>query len=427
MPKVKPFKAIRYNTAKVKNIRTVVAPPYDVISEELQDELCRRDEHNFVKLELNKIAPSDNGSDNRYTRSKKLFESWMSKGILAEDSHESLYIYSLKYKKGAESAEQIGFIGLMGLELKGGNKVLPHENTLAAPKEDRLRLIRAINANLSPIFVLYEDKSHGLTGILKKFMSGNKPCIDIESDCVRHRVWALDDSKSVRKIEEAMARKDIFIADGHHRYEVSRMYFNETRQGDLAERIKDNARYMMVYFVEMDEKMLTILPAHRLVKDIGALDTDDILNRLSKFFQVEKAASMKAMLKKMSKLAKEHAFGMYLGKGRYYILRLKSIRDPEKAIENKPKEWKRLDVSILHQFIMQRVLGIRDDDDNVEFLKSAEETAKSVDNGRFRLAFFLNPTKVSDVKSIARIGERMPRKATYFYPKPLSGLVVNKF
>ncbi len=239
MPKVKPFKAVRYNTAKVKDLSSVVAPPYDVISKKLQDELYRKDEHNFVKIELNKIEPSDDNFDNRYTRSRDLFESWLKDRVMINDEKDAIYIYSLEYKKGAKAIEQIGFIGLMGLEPEGAGKVLPHENTLAAPKEDRLSLTRSVKANLSPIFVLYEDVTHGLTKILKKFISKNKALIDIKSDNVRHRVWPLEDKNVIENIEKIMANRDIFIADGHHRYEVSRMYSKETQGA---------ADHMMVYF-----------------------------------------------------------------------------------------------------------------------------------------------------------------------------------
>jgi len=418
LPVIKPFKAVRYNNAIVKDVSSVVAPPYDVISQKLQDELYRKDEHNFVKIELNRIEPSDNENDNRYTRSRGLFESWVKNRVLINDDKDAVYIYALKYSKGAKTVEQVGFIGLMGLELKSGNKVLPHENTLAAPKEDRLKLTRALGANLSPIFVLYEDRAHRLTRILKKFMSANLPLIDIESDGVRHRLWKLEEKNSIKKIVDSMARKDIFIADGHHRYEVSRMYCKETQGA---------ANYMMVYFVEMDERMLTVLPAHRIIKDIGGLNKEEILKKLERFFYVKKAPALKALLTRMSASSKEHVFGMYLGKDDYRLLRLKNVKDSDKAIKDKPAAWKRLGVSILHHFIIQRVLGIRDDDDNIEFLKSAEDSVNAVDSLKFKLAFFLNPTKVSEVKRIARLGERMPRKATYFYPKPLSGLVINKF
>ena len=182
----------------------------------------------------------------------------------------------------------------------------------------------------------------------------------------------------------------------------------------------------MVYFVEADEKMLAILPAHRLIKKLGTIKKDGIINKLNKFFHIERAPGLNTMMSRLRALAGRHAFGIYLGGGKFYILRLKDIAASDKVIKNKPKEWKRLDVSILHLFIFQHVLGIRDVDENIEFVKDPLETARCVDSGKFRAAFFLNPAKVSQVKRIAGLGERMPRKTTYFYPKPLSGLVINK-
>ena len=424
MPVVKPFKAIRYNKKKVKDLGRVVAPPYDVIPEKMQDQLYRKDPHNVVRLILNKITSKDTASDNRHTRSKKFFDSWLDENILTQDGVDSLYIYSQKYKDGKNTVEQVGFIGLMGLDLGGEEKVLPHENTLAAPKEDRLKLMRSVRANLSPIFILYDDGK--ITKLLKSFCAKNKAAIDVKWERVCHRVWKVDNPAVIKAVQGRMGTKSVFIADGHHRYEVAKSYSREVQASSLPDGIKDNSKYMMVYFVEADEKMLKVLPAHRLVKNLGKIGKDGIIDNLKGFFRIEEAASLNKVMSGLSRLADEHVFGIYLGKGRFYVLKLQDIASSDNAIKDKPKDWKRLDVSILHLFIFQRLLGISDTDDNIEFLKSPLETVKAVDSGKFKAAFFLNPTKVSQIKRIAKLGERMPRKATYFYPKPLSGLVINK-
>ncbi|MDD3905492.1 MAG: DUF1015 domain-containing protein [Candidatus Omnitrophica bacterium] len=416
MPTVKPFKAVRYNKARVSSISAVMAPPYDVISEKLQDELYRGDPHNVVRLILNKIAPADTKDDNRYTRSKQIFDAWMDEGVLARDDAESFYIYTQSYKRGSKKVEQVGFIGLMELELEGKKKILPHENTLAAPKEDRLKLTRSVRANLEPIFILHDDNK--VTKLLKSFCTVAKPVINVEREGVRHMVWQLSDQKIIKAISKRMKAKGAFIADGHHRYEVSKMFAKESEA---------NPKYIMVYFVEADEDMLTVLPAHRLIKDLGNIEKDGITLKLKEFFTIEKVWGLEDMMTRLAKLAGAHAFGMYLGKDAFCILKLKDIAVSDKAIKDKPKDWKRLDVSILHLFIFQHLLGVKDTDDNIGFLKDPSETKKAVDDGEFKAAFFLNPTEVAQVKKIAKIGERMPRKATYFYPKQLSGLVFNKF
>jgi len=418
LPRIRPFKGVIYNPGKIKNLSKVVAPPYDIIPRDMQDRLYRASPYNIVRLELNRITPSDDAKDNRYTRAGRFFDSWLKKRIMVRDGKESIYVYSQKYKALGKSVERIGFIALMEIEAKGGKKVLPHENTLAAPKTDRLSLMREVKANLSPIFVLYEDSQHEILKILKKACAKGKPFADVMFEGVRNRAWRIGDRLDIKKITRLMAGKDTFIADGHHRFEVSRMYSNEVSG--------ESSKYVMVYFVETSENMLTVLPAHRLVIDIGDLTKEEIKSRLAKHFRVEKIPSLKAVVSKLDRLQSSHVFGMYLGKGEFHVLTLKDMKAVDEAIKDKSSYWKRLDVSILHLFIFQHALGIRDDDDNIEFVKSPQETAELVDKRKFKAAFFLNPTKVAEVKRIARLGEKMPRKATYFYPKPISGVVINK-
>lgn len=427
MPTVKPFNGVRYNPAKIKDFGKVVCPPYDIISEKMQDELYRKHANNLVRIEFGKISKSDTESDNRYTRARDFFDAWLKDGTLIRDAKRSFYIYSQTYKEGSRTIERVGFVGLMGLDMEKGEKVLPHENTLLAPKLDRIALIRTVHANVSPIFALYEDSMHKIARLLKKACKAGKPVADMTENGIRHRVWTLNDQKSIEVIEDFMRHKDIFIADGHHRFEVSRSYAQETA-GDknASAELKRNARSVMIYFVELDERMLTVLPAHRLIRDIGTLSKSDIEEKLKKFFRVEKAAGLKTLMKKLDSAKKGCVFGMYMDKT-FYILKLKDPRISDSFIKDKPKDWKRLDVSILHLFVLKHVLGINDSDENVEFVKDPEETVDIIDSARCKLAFFLNPTKVAQVKKIARIGEKMPRKATYFYPKPLTGFIINKF
>lgn len=425
MPQVKPFRGILYDRKRVRDLAAVVAPPYDVISRPRQNELYRSSPYNIVRIELGKIRPSDSAKDNRYTRARSAFSSWLESGILTRDARESFYIYSQQYRYGGKKIERFGFMGLMSLDEKNGKKVLPHEKTLLAPKLDRLDLTRMVRANLSPIYVLYDDDSSRMASILKRAVSNTKPFMDINFEGVRNRAWRCDDPKLVHEIGRIMSCKDIFIADGHHRHEVSKMYREELKRLKAPQGAIDASGSLMVYFVASDAKILTVLPAHRLPKDIGGLTGPRILERLSKHFRISPAGSLKSMIFKLGKKRDDHLFGMYLGKGKFYVLELKNVLESDKAIKDKPREWKRLDVSILHRFIFTHILGIKDSDDNVEFVKSPEETKSLVDKGAFKVAFFLNPTKVSQIKRIARLGEKMPRKATYFYPKPISGVVIN--
>jgi uncharacterized protein (DUF1015 family) len=425
LPAIRPFKGLIYNPDKINDLSRVVAPPYDIIPPAMQDKLYHEHPENIVRLILGKIKRSDAKDDNRYTRAKRDFASWLKRRVLISDDKKSLYLYSQIYLDGKKRMERAGFIGLMEISMGKKTEVLPHEDTLLAPKLDRLNLLRSVRANLSPIFVLYDDPAHKVLKEIKKAASGSRPFIDIVFDGVRHKVWRISSLRTIRETERLMRPKKIFIADGHHRYETARSYAAELEIGKAPEALKKNSHFLMAYFVESDERMLTILPAHRLIKDIGILKRKEIPGRLKSFFAVKKVPDLKRCFAAMERLRSRHAFGMYLGGDDFYLLRLKDIAASDAIIENNSTDWKRLDVTILHFFLIEDILGIRDDDDNIEFVKEPDRAAGLVKSGKFKICFFLNPTTVSQVKRIASLGEKMPRKATYFYPKPLSGLVIN--
>jgi uncharacterized protein (DUF1015 family) len=325
----------------------------------------------------------------------------------------------------------------MELDLED-KKVLPHEKTLKAPKEDRLRLMRQINANLSPIFMLYEDTGREVNNVLKSYSKKTKPFIDVKIDNVRHRVWAMTDRSAIKRIEDVISEKNIFIADGHHRYETSKNYVRELIASGAPQNLVESAKFFMAYFVELEEKSLSILPTHRLIKDANGLSSEEIVKRLEKHFAVEKVSSGNKLLKTLGALKARHAFGMCLaapctrakrvvqGEDSFYVLKLKDFEKAGASMGGGSEAWKSLDVSILHLFVLRHVLEISDEDDNIEFVKDPGDAFKAIDRGEFKIAFFLNPTKVAQVKKVAEHGEKMPRKATYFYPKPISGLVIRK-
>lgn len=425
MPSIRPFKAVVYNDKKIKNMLKVVAPAYDIIPPDMQDELYRVHENNVVRLILAKAKDSDTESDNRYTRAASDFKSWLKKDILIEHSVPAIYIYTQTYTYDSKKINRIGFISLMELDLED-KKVLPHEKTLKAPKEDRLRLIRAVKANLSPIFMLYEDAKHKVSNILRDYSKKTKPFIDIDIDSVRHRVWAFTDKARIKTIEAAMGKKDIFIADGHHRYETSKNYARELTERGAPQKDIDSSKFFMAYFVELEEESLLIMPTHRLIKNARSLSEKEIIEKLSKYFTVEKLSTAGKLLARLGELRTSHAFGMYISEAGYYVLKLKDFNKAKALMGEGSTDWKSLDVSILHLFMLKHVLKISDEDDNIEFVKDPADAFKGVDKDGFKIAFFLNPTKVTQVKKVASHGEKMPRKATYFYPKPLSGLVIRK-
>ena len=393
----------------------------------MQNELYRKSPYNIVRLILRNSKKENSVKENRYARAAGNFKSWIKKNILIQDKSPALYIYSQEYTYGQKKIERIGFMGRMSFNGSGEKKsVLPHENTLMLPKLDRLNLLRAVRANLEPIFVLYQDEGHKVVDILKEFRSDAAPFIDTDFENVRHRMWRLQNRRIISKVGSVVGSKEIFIADGHHRYESSRTYSIEIQGKRTPQRLKNSSKFIMAYFAEFNDYTLTILPSHRLIKDIGILKKRDIISKIEAFFYIEKTSYEDAPILKPRASKELSVFGMYLGKGDFYILKLKDHGIVDRLIRNYSEEWRRLDVAVLHLLLIQYVLRIRDDDDNVEFIKDQDEAVRLVDCGKYNIAFILNPTSLSQVARIAKLGERMPRKATYFYPKPLSGLVINK-
>jgi uncharacterized protein (DUF1015 family) len=422
---VKPFRGIVYNKDKIARIEAVVAPPYDVISLAMQDELYAASPYNIVRAEFGKGFQGDDRHHNKYTRARGFLSKWLKEGILIPDPKSAMYIYAQEYREDGLRKSRVGFISLMKLEDFAKKGVLPHERTFKEPKADRFRLICETRFNLSPIFSLYKDKGGLTRRILLSECDRVPPFIALHADNVAHKVWRLTDEKRIRSVQSAMRDRAIFIADGHHRYEVA-LQFRERMRRRF--RGKPGAYdYVMMYFADMDPRGMTILSAHRMIKDIGSLARGDVAAMLKRHFTVKRLGSAKgliAWLKRAKTLSGQ--FGLYIG-GDAYVMKLKHVSYvDEMDIEDRSREWKTLDVSILHHLILRKILKVSDAEGNVVYTRDPEEAIQEVDRGNYTLAFLLNPTKISQVESIARNKELMPHKSTYFYPKLLSGLVLNK-
>jgi len=444
MAKIIPFKGILYNKEKIRDIKDVVAPPYDVISPAEQEELYKRHENNVVRLILGKESNSDTPDNNRYTKARDSFDSWQRDSILIKDAFPSIYVYSQEYHlgetEGFEKKRRLGFIALSKLEDFGEGKIHPHENTLAKPKEDRLKLMQHCNANFSSIFGLFSDPSKRIDSVLKDYMR-HSPLYDMVDDAgMRHTLWAIRDNRAIKIITSVMSDKQIFIADGHHRYETAINYRNEMR-GKLPNFSGEELyNYVMMYFTNTNSEGLSILPIHRLVSNLSDFDKKKIVEKAGEFFNIEKLSfnesDEKTVKQKLfsdikERGEKEHIFGMYLGNDEYLLLTLKDEDVLDRLITNsRHPSWKKLDVTILHTLLIEKVLGISEknlaEQKNITYTISGDEAIKDVKAGKYQIALFLNPTKIEEVKDVATAGEKMPQKSTFFYPKLITGLVMNK-
>ncbi|MCX5716384.1 MAG: DUF1015 domain-containing protein [Candidatus Omnitrophica bacterium] len=422
MPKIEAFRGVIYNPKKIK-IAKAVAPPYDIIPPKMQDELYKLDEHNIVRIELGKEEAGDTDLSNKYTRAAGFFRQWLDEKALIQDDTPALYVYAQQYAAGSKKLTSIGFLGRMKIEDPENSSVKPHENTFAKPKQDRLNLLRRVKANISPIYTLFNDDGKKITAVLKGVFK-KKPLFTMRHEGVVHKLWRLDDVKAIAKIQNALADKDVFIADGHHRCEVAGMYRAEMGEGP------GGHNYVMTYFAPINQDGLTILATHRLLKNLG-MDISGFLKKLSLYFDVKPVSSQKEMFKRMSAPKKGgYGFGVYLSDKKFYVFTLKKGVNPDKAIKaDHSGAWKKLDVSILHELVFNDILGLKEKISKEEYIVYTRDpsfaTAK-VKKGGFEAAFFLNPTKVVQVSDVAKVGDRMPHKSTYFYPKLLSGLVINR-
>ncbi|MCG2711267.1 MAG: DUF1015 domain-containing protein [Candidatus Omnitrophica bacterium] len=420
MAEIIPFCGLRYNRKKVKNIKGVFAPPYDVISEKQQGELYRQHPLNIIRLILGKQSKNDDMRDNRYTRAGNLLQEWIKTGILVKDAVPSIYIYTQDYVFDGVSKKRVGFLARMKLEK--GNECLPHEHTLAKPKQDRVKLIRAVQANLSPIFTFYIDKKNEIENILKSCIR-KKPLISFkDKENIMHRFWQVGKKNTIERIRKLMRRKKTFIADGHHRYEVSLSYLKE-----MSRKKGSNGEFnsVMMYFTGFNDQNLSVMPTHRLVKAIP--DIQSKINSLGDYFKVSVVKNLKEMLS-----AQAGKDGFSLGmcyKNKFYVLEMKDDQILDKLMRKSPAQWRRLDVAMLNSVVFEHIFKLKEKqkEEKISYTRDPQYAVECVKSEKASAAFFPNTTKAEQVKKIALSGNRMPQKSTYFYPKPVTGLVINKF
>jgi len=438
-----PFRGLRYNPEKVGDLSLVVTPPYDVISPEAQERYYQRHPYNVIRLILGKEFPNDGPGNNRYTRAAWDFQSWQEEGILIRDERPSIYIYEQAFAlRDGQKRRRKGIIALVKLEGFAKGTVFPHEWTLSKPKWDRLELMRACYANFSPIFSFYSSGGKLIHQVLKDKMEG-EPAIDLmDEDRIEHRLWLLQDLTLIQAVVKELADKQVFIADGHHRYETALAFRDELWVKDPADPDRKGQKaynFVMMALVDMEDEGLAILPTHRMVRRLPALDKRALLTRVSPYFEVDvrplrpgqEIEDLEVVLAEVRDRGQRgHVFGMYGGGQDFYLLTLRDERVLERLIQA-PRSfaYKRLDVTILHSLIIEGLLGLgaeeAEREEKLHYTRDEVEAYLQVREGKYQLAFFLNPTKLEEVHQVASARERMPQKSTFFYPKLLTGLVIN--
>ncbi len=434
-----PFRAIRYDFGRENDLSNLVSPPYDIISERRQTELYERSEHNFVRIELVRAEGAT-----RYEEAARTLRGWLNEGVLVREQAPAIYVLEQEFVAAGRSWRRRGVFGLVRLPERNQRYVLSHEGTLSEPKADRLNLMRACRAMISPIMMMAEDERGGLMRLLEVTADGPQAQAR-ESDGVVDRLWVLSDAAATKSFSVAIGEGPLYIADGHHRFETALTYRDEMR--DLFPNAPDHAgfNHALVLVNSAQDPGLRIFPTHRLITGLGEQARRILRECMEKYFEIQKkpvsqSGDTEVAWLNESTESERHVFGAYMGNGELLrlVARVNAAPDRSGVVGN-------LDVSILHGLLVDPALAVagcgepetgrvsHDADGarsnangaRLTYTTDAAQAIAMVDRGEFDVAFFLAPTRIEDVIAAARAGERMPGKSTYFYPKVPAGLVVS--
>ena len=423
MAEIRPFQALRYHQERAGDIASLACPPYDIISPAQREELLARNPYNVVRLEL------PQGED-PYGEAGRTLEQWLKDGVLTTDMDPGLYLYEEEFLTQVDHGEQKKLRGLLcrvRLEDFANGVVLPHEETLSKAKEDRFQLMRATHCNFSPIYSLYQDEAHVTRQRMDNLAAGCPPWYQFSDGLVTHRLWVVNDQAAIAALQEDFAGRKLYIADGHHRYETALRYRDHCQAEN---RYEPGAGYVMMMLADMEDPGLVVFPTHRLVRGLENFDEEELLAACGEDFTLEPCGDRQESQEKLLSLYEQgrHAFAFWAGKG-WTVLTLKDPAVMDRLLPEKSQAYRRLDVSVLHSLVLEKFLRIDRENmanqKNLTYTRDAAEAEDSVRRGESQCCFLLNPTRVEEIGQVAAAGEKMPQKSTYFYPKLITGLVMN--
>jgi uncharacterized protein (DUF1015 family) len=413
---IRPFRAIRY-TEKAGDPKNLITQPYDKIDHALQKEYYEKSAYNYCRL----ILPMEN---NRYETAQQRVQEWLSEGVLSKDEEAAVFVSRQDFKLSGKTCTRIGLIAAMRLYSYGESTVFPHEVTYKEPKTDRLNMLRAVQKDLEPVFLIYSDPEN-ITVDLFVEITKTKPAIEVEDAFgVKHAIWRVTDPKRLKLLQEAMENKKLVITDGHHRYESALAYRDERRKEEKW--TEDSAfNFHMCYMVPVQDEGLVVLPTHRLLRECEL--TNDTLEALKHFFVIsEIAPTVEALGSFLKTHVNEHAFAIYDGSKAYGLLLKDENAASELVNSSCPKEACLLDVVILRDVVFKHIMRVGElkMDENILYAESTRNALEKVDTGQAKLVFLVNPINPETVWQVAQKNWRLPEKSTDFYPKPVSGLMM---
>lgn len=404
MVTIKPFTGLRYNLQHVSSLDDVTAPPYDVISPAEQDALYEKSPHNIVRLILGKLFDSDSEADSVYTRAKATLDEWVKNQVLQPEPHPAIYGYNQAW----QGNNRQGFIALLKLHPYEDKVVLPHEQTLAGPKKDRLNLTRATETTLSPIFCLYNDAGYFVESEAFQASGDQKKVTVMDKDGIEHTFWPVTDEQLITTLQNQLRDKPVVIADGHHRYETALAYQAEKGASSGA------SNYTMAFFCNSLSPGLKVYPTHRVFEGLPQGFTfESVIEKFHKLVDLVPDPNM------------EHPFAVFWLRYNKYPKPMAVILEPETDLSKLEGPLQELDVAILDTLIMQQILETPANDlkaaHHLVFIRDEQETLEKINDGA--LVFWMKTPDIQKMEAICQAGLKMPQKSTYFYPKLLSGLV----
>jgi uncharacterized protein (DUF1015 family) len=445
MAEIRAFHGLRYDLGHVGTLSDVVAPPYDVIDADLQNELYQRHPANVVRLILNREEPGDRNPEDRYRRAARFLRQWRAEGVLQPDPVAAIYVYHQSFEFEGRPLTRRGFMARARLVRFGQGNVFPHEETHAAAKADRLKLIEATRANLSQIFGLFPDPENVAQGLLDDAIVGQTPVEATDHLAVVHRLWPVTDVQVIARLSAVMNPKSLFIADGHHRYETACNYRDQLNDRGQAPP-GHPANYVLMMCVGMSDPGMAVLPTHRLFRGLPPMTAPQLAQRLDGWFTTETIhQGVEAAAQVWNKIQDENqpdTIGLFAGADEQWIVARITPSGRAKMADlasDHSADWQSLGVSILHRLVIDSCLGAVDlpkpmyvhtVEEVVERLKHGDRPGRDATGqqglgGHFPLAALVMPATLDHIQKISQQGERMPAKSTYFYPKLLSGLVIN--
>ncbi len=423
MATIKPFKALRYNKEKVDSIAEVLSPPYDVITPEKREKLYEQSVHNITRVDF--PIPPEQGDV--YELSAKILDEWEKDQLLVTESQPAIYITEEAYVdfEGVRRVRR-GFIARMKVEDYSSGTIFPHERTFPKHKGDRMRLLKATKTQFNPVFGFYSDSDSSVSTILKNVVGRSAPdwTFDFEDGATRS-IWTMTDQKEVAQVVEAMSPRKVFIADGHHRYETSLEYSKLMDKENGTTPAQDLPyHYTLMYFVAMEDEGLTILPTHRLLRDIKDFDKDNLIKFLEKGFDV-KEMERQAAIDRIYKAPGSQMMFVQVGEKCYAIEAKAEAIAANNALQELHETVRKLNVSICEKMIIRPLIGEEADLlSHVAYVVAPEDVSNKIKNNECQFAVYLAPIHIKDVEPVAMATQVMPQKSTFFFPKLITGLVM---